>query len=66
MDVGIGAVKGFDIKANFAAGIVRITDLTDHLIIDMKDEIGSLGIHTQGIICIQLVEIAIGAFRQHG
>jgi len=66
VDVGVGAVEGFDIKADLATGIIRITELTDDFIIDMKDEIGTLGIHAQGIILIQLVQVAIGAFGQDG
>src|SRR5215216_2044385 len=57
-------VEGLNVKTDFSAGVVWITDLTHELIIDVKEEIRALGIHTQRIINIQIVNALLGSFLQ--
>ena len=60
----VGDIKGLDIKADFSTGIIGISGLPDELIIDMKEEIGTLSIDPQDIIVVRIVEAVCGAFRQ--
>ena len=58
----VGAIEALNIEANFSAGIIWIGNLTHKLVIEMKEEIGTLGIHSQEIINIQVLNAFLNTF----
>ena len=53
----IGDIEGLNVEADFSTGIIGIGGLPDELIIDVKEEIGTLSIDPQGVIGIQVMDI---------
>src|SRR5215216_4744789 len=63
--MGVESIEGLNVKTHLTSSVIRITDLTHELIIDVKEEIRALGIHTQRIINIQIVNALLGSFFQN-
>src|SRR5436190_16832177 len=65
VDMCVGAVKALDIEANFSTRIRGVIDLVDEIVIDVKEEVGSLGIDAQNIIHIQVMNATFCTFFQN-
>ena len=62
MSIGVFEVLGIETDGSF--GIIWISYLTYKLVIDAKQEAGSLSIHTQEIVDIQTLDALIRTFGE--